>query len=437
MKKIGLFLAVLLTCGLSYAQMTDDQVISYVKSAMASGKSQDAITKELLARGVTMEQAQRIKDKVQAEGLGSQGKNGSESMNDEGFSRNSGAGLRRGDTRRDGQFEDEYGNQMGSGSLQQPRKKSRRNVQVDPKRDQSSFEAQREELNKPKEQASIEELMRTMRPKDEEIPDSLQIFGHDIFYGQELTFEPNENLATPESYQLGPGDQLQIEIYGYSEDSYSKTISPEGTINISQIGQVQLGGLTIKEAREKLRRALVSKYASIGGSKPNTTVSITLRNIRTIMVNVMGEVEMPGTFRLSPFSTVFNALYNAGGVTDNGSLRAIKVVRGGEQIATVDVYGYLFNGRSDSDITLKEGDVVIVPPYVNLVQAAGNVKRQMFYELAEGETVADLIQYAGGFGSKAYQDDVRVIRQMGAERQVYTVKKASYGSFAMKDGDEV
>ena len=223
------------------------------------------------------------------------------------------------------------------------------------------------------------------------------------------------NLATPESYQLGPGDQLLIEIFGYSEGSYSKTISPEGTINISQIGQVQLGGLTIKEAKEKLRRALVSKYASVGGSKPNSTISITLRNIRTIQVNIMGEVGTPGTYRLSPFATVFNALYNAGGVSETGSLRAIKVVRGGEQVATVDVYGYLFNGRSDSDITLKEGDVIIVPPYVNLVLAAGNVKRPMFYELAEGETLSDLIQYAGGFSSKAYQDDVRVIRRQGAE----------------------
>ena len=231
-----------------------------------------------------------------------------------------------------------------------------------------------------------------------------------------LSFEPNENLATPENYQLGPGDQLLIEVFGYSEGSYSKTISPEGNINISQIGQVQLGGLTIKEAKEKLRRALVSKYASIGGSNPNTTISITLRNIRTIQVNIMGEVEIPGTFRLSPFATVLNALYHAGGVKEEGSLRTIKVIRGGELYTTVDVYGYLFNGYSDSDITLKEGDVIIVQPYVNLVLAAGNVKRPMFYELAEGETLSDLIQYAGGFSSKAYQDDFRVIRRQGAER---------------------
>lgn len=435
MKKIGLILALLL-CSLSYAayaQMSDDQVVAYVKSAMASGKSQDAITKELLARGVTMEQAERIKDKMQNQGV-SGDREQAGSASDDVFSRSSGAVSRRNDARTN--YEYEYPEPRSAAS--RARRQSRRDVGRDPNRDRSAYETQREELNnRPQTRQSLSGMMSAIALSDGVLPDSLRIFGHDIFSGEGISFEPNENLATPEVYQLGPGDQLQIEIYGYNEASYTKTISPEGTINISQIGQVQLGGLTIKEAREKLRRLLVSKYASIGGSNPNTSVSITLRNIRTIMVNVMGEVEMPGTFRLSPFATVFNALYNAGGVTENGSLRAVKVVRGGEEIATVDAYGYLFDGKSDSDITLKEGDVVIVPPYVSLVRAAGEVKRPMFYELAAGETLSDLLGYAGGFGSKAYRDDLRVIRRMGAERQVYTVKSASFGDFEMKDGDEV
>ena len=426
MKKFGLLLtALLLGTMLSLqAQMTDDQVVEYVKTALSSGKSQEQISQELLLRGVTQEQAERIRARVQSQqggaaGVGTEGESG--------YGRNSGAPGRR--TVRENTYEQDYFENQRS---VQPRKRTRRAVQTDPGRDLSRFDQQTQDLNN-RNRADFSGLLGAFQ----EVPDSLLIFGLDIFDGENLTFEPNENLATPETYQLGPGDQLLIEIFGYSEGSYNKTISPEGTINISQIGQVQLGGLTIKEAREKLRRALVSKYASVGGSKPNSTVSITLSNIRTIQVNVMGEVEMPGTFRLSPFATVFNALYNAGGVTENGSMRAIKVVRAGEQIATVDVYGYLFNGRSDSDITLKEGDVVIVPPYVNLVRAGGNVKRPMFYELAEGETLSDLIQYAGGYSSKAYQDDVRVIRQRGAERQIYTVKQASAASFAMADGDEV
>ena len=435
MKRISLIAAMLL-CSLSfvaYAQMTDDQVIEYVKTASASGKSQEQISRELVLRGVTQAQAERIKTRVQALQAGGD-KTGSIG-DDNAFGRNSGASS-LGRTQRGATYEQEYFNDQRNA---QARRKAHRNVTVDPNRDRNQFDLQKEELDKLyKRIPDYSGMLGSLTDGSlEEFPDSLQIFGHDMFDGSGLTFEPNENLATPENYILGPGDQLLIEIFGYSEGSYSKTITPEGNINISQIGQVQLGGLSIREAREKLRRQLASKYSSVGGSNPNSTVSITLRNIRTIQVNVMGEVVMPGTFRLSSFATVFNALYNAGGVTENGSLRAIKVVRGGKQIATVDIYGYLFNGHSDSDIALREGDVIIVPPYVHLVQASGQVKRPMFYELAEGETLSDLIQYAGGFASRAYQEDVRVIRQQGAERQIFTVRKDAAASFAMEDGDEV
>ncbi|MBR4586382.1 MAG: SLBB domain-containing protein [Bacteroidales bacterium] len=408
MKRIK-WIAVVLFCSLStglYAQMTDNQVIEYVKSAAASGKSQDTISKELLARGVTLEQAERIKNQMQGQSVAGQA---GDKETDNAYNRNSGAIYQDGPRRSVNAV--------------------RRETDVDTG---STYEGRMTSLN------GGHDLDDLMGNEGEETFDaSRTIFGHDIFSGQSLSFEPNENLATPENYLLGPGDQLQIDVYGYNEANYSKTISPEGTINISQVGQIQLGGLTIKEAREKLRKALVSKYASIGGSRPNTSVSITLRNIRTIQVNVMGEVNLPGTFRLSPFSTVFNALYHAGGVTVNGTLRAIKVIRGGEQIATVDVYGYLFDGRSDSDITLREGDIVIVPTYVDLVRVSGNVKRPMYYELSGRETLSDLVEYAGGFTSEAYRDDFRVIRRMGDERQVFTVSKDKAPSFALADGDAV
>ena len=411
MKRILLIAAVLLcSVGASsvYAQMTDDQVVEYVKSALSSGKSQEQISQELLLRGVSREQAERIRARVQSQ-QGTAGE--SANLEDDGYTRNSGA----------------------SGQRRTTTTQTTRRVRPNQNSQQgNSFDEETGQMNQGR---GLDEMMGA--DFEDVLESSRVIYGHDIFATDNLSFEPNENLATPETYQLGPGDQLLIEIFGYSEGSYSKTISPEGTINISQIGQVQLGGLTIKEAREKLRRTLVSKYASVGGSKPNSTVSITLRNIRTIQVNVMGEVAVPGTYRLSPFATVFTALYNAGGVKENGSMRAIKVIRAGEQIATVDVYGYLFNGRSDSDITLKEGDVIIVPPYVNLVQVTGNVKRPMFYELAEGETLSDLVQYAGGFANNAHRDDVRVVRQSGPEREIFTVKADKAASFAMADGDEV
>lgn len=382
MKRIALIAAVLL-CALSlacYAQMTDQQVLDYVKSGLSSGKSQNQISTELLARGVTQVQIERIKTQME------------ETQADEGSVTDQ--GLTHGGIARDSRAE---AVSAGDGVL-----------------DAVAAEA-----------------------ADPESGQGIQIYGHGFFRGQALTFEPNENAATPQDYRLGPGDQLVIEIWGYSEGSYRQTISPEGRIYISQIGPIQLSGLTIQAASEKIRKALVSKYASIGGSNPNTSVSVTLGQIRTIQVNVMGEVRTAGTYRLSSFSTVFHALYRAGGVTARGSLRAIKVIRAGEQIATVDVYDYLMDGKTDTDIRLQEGDVIIVPPYVNVVTISGNVKRPMSYEMLGGETLATLLDYAGGFTSDAYKDDFRLIRQSGTERQVFNVKSSQVQEFKLDDGDYV
>lgn len=374
MKRLLLsFLISLASVAAAYAQMSDEQVVEYVKSGVASGKSQTQIGKELLARGVTQAQAERIKanyEKSNAEGA---------AVTDQAL--NTGAIAR---------------------------------------------ETRSETVNTG---APMSEVVSS------EISSASSVFGHNIFNGRALTFEPNVNAATPEDYRLGPGDQVIIQIWGNNESTITQTISPEGRIYVSQVGPMQLSGLTIKAAEQKVRRALASKYSGLSGSA--TSVSVTLGNIRTIQVNVMGEVSTPGTYRLSSFSTVFNAIYRAGGVRNNGSLRAIRVIRGGEEIAKVDVYGYLFDGKSDSDISLQEGDVIIVPPYVNLVNISGNVKRPMRYELVEGETLETLIQYAGGFASDAFTSDLRVVRKTGDEREVFTVEEQQYASWTMDDGDEV
>lgn len=374
MKRLLLSILISLsTIAAAYAQMSDDQVVEYVKSGVASGKSQTQIGKELLARGVTQAQAERIKanyEKSNAEGA---------AVTDQAL--NTGAIAR---------------------------------------------ETRSETVNTG---APMSEVVSS------EISSASSVFGHNIFNGRALTFEPNVNAATPEDYRLGPGDQVIIQIWGNNESTITQTISPEGRIYVSQVGPMQLSGLTIKAAEQKVRRALASKYSGLSGSA--TSVSVTLGNIRSIQVNVMGEVSTPGTYRLSSFSTVFNAIYRAGGVRNNGSLRAIRVIRGGEEIAKVDVYGYLFDGKSDSDISLQEGDVIIVPPYVNLVNISGNVKRPMRYELIEGETLETLIQYAGGFASDAFTSDLRVVRKTGDEREVFTVEQPQYASWTMDDGDEV
>jgi protein involved in polysaccharide export with SLBB domain len=387
MKKLYFLVAgllLMLSCPL-FAQMTDDQVVQYVKSALSEGKSENQITKELLAKGVTMEQAERIQAKYQDQ---ADGKSGSITA------------------------------KAASGSLSG--RDSRASAQTGDSREASTTAA--------------EVYGETLGHGEETADASIPIFGHSVFgRGSSVSFEPNENVATPESYVLGPGDQVIIEIWGISEATITSVISPEGRISISQVGPIQLSGLTIKEAARKIKGKLAGKYAGVSDSN----FSVTLGNIRTIQVNVLGQVNTPGTYRLSPFTTVFNAIYRAGGINSNGSLRDVQVVRGGEVIADIDIYDFLFTGRKESDISLQEGDVVMVTAYTELVTVEGEVKLPMKYELKEGETLDKLIEYAGGFASAAYRDDVKVVRSTGHEKEILTVRNAEFGSCALQDGDVV
>ncbi len=387
MKKLYFLVAgllLMLSCPL-FAQMTDDQVVQYVKSALSEGKSQNQITKELLAKGVTMEQAERIQSKYQDQIDGKSGSITAQAASGNLSGRDSRASAQTGDSREEGAaMTDVYGKALGNVADTAGR--------------------------------------------------SIPIFGHNVFGRRSsVSFEPNENVATPENYVLGPGDQVIIEIWGISEATITSVISPEGRISISQVGPIQLSGLTIKEAARKIKGKLAGKYAGVSDSN----FSVTLGNIRTIQINVLGQVNTPGTYRLSPFTTAFNAIYRAGGINSNGSLRNVQVVRGGEVIADIDIYDFLFTGRKESDISLQEGDVVMVPPYTELVTVEGDVKLPMKYELKEGETLDKLIEYAGGFASAAYRDDVKVVRSTGHEKEILTVRNAEFGSCALQDGDVV
>lgn len=363
------------------AQMSDEAVVNYALTAKQAGKSDQQIGKELLAKGVTAEQAERLKKKYEAS-------QGSETA----VADQSIAGQRR-------------------------------------ERQQSSQETLTA--------GSMDVVSSTVSDPTEGATNPRTVFGRNIFRGSALTFEPNENQATPENYRLGPGDEIIIDIWGENERSLREEISPEGNIMIEQVGPVYLNGLTIREANEKLRSVFSQIYAGVSGEEPSSDVRVTLGRLRTIQVNVLGEVATPGTYRLSSFATVFHALYRAGGVTPIGGLRDIRIMRGDHEVARVDVYDLLMKGKQNDDIRLEEGDVIIVPPYELLVEISGNVKRPMHYEMKSGESLGKLMEYAGGFTGDAYRDEVRVIRESGREYQIYNVREPNYASWNLEDGDAV
>ena len=275
-------------------------------------------------------------------------------------------------------------------------------------------------------------------PSTQDLARSNQVFGRNIFNTRNLTFEPSVNIATPLNYRLGPGDEVIIDIWGASQNTIRQQISPDGTINIQKIGPVNLNGLTISEANDYLKKTLNKIYNGLNNtSDPTSDIRLTLGSIRTIQINVMGEVVQPGTYSLSSFATVFHALYRAGGVSDIGSLRNVQLVRNGKNIATIDVYQFIMKGHIQDDIRLQEGDVVIVPAYDVLVKIDGKVKRPMRFEMKKDENLSTLISYAGGFEADAYTRSLRVVRQNGQEYEVNTVKDLDYSVYKMRNGDVV
>lgn len=262
-----------------------------------------------------------------------------------------------------------------------------------------------------------------------------RIFGHDLFTIGALTFEPNLSIATPDNYVLGPGDEVIVDVWGDSQMTIKATVSPDGKIFISNVGPVTLAGLTIAEASSRIRGALMSIYEGLADG--SVQMKLSLGSIRSIQVNITGEVTASGTYTLPSLATLFHALHVAGGVSDLGTLRSVKIYRGGQLFSDVDVYDYILNGNSSRDIALRDGDLISVSPYGKLVEITGNVKRPMFYEMKGGETVADLIRFAGDFAGEANRSRVGVTRRQGGKYDSFTVDNADFGNFALEDGDVV
>ncbi len=262
-----------------------------------------------------------------------------------------------------------------------------------------------------------------------------KVFGQSLFRNKDLTFEPEMNIATPEDYLLGTGDEVIIDLWGDTQLTLRAELSPEGSIVLKDVGPVTLAGLTIKQAEQRLRRALMSIYEGLADG--SVKMMLSLGNIRSIKVDVVGEVAMPGSYTLPSLATLFHALYLAGGVNDIGSLRTIALYRGGKQVAEVDMYDYIISGRNDQDVALRGGDLIVVPTYNRLVNVVGAVKRPMHYEMRRGETLADAIAFAGDFLGKANRSQISVVRRQGGKRQSFTVSGDRLAEFEVEDGDEI
>ena len=265
------------------------------------------------------------------------------------------------------------------------------------------------------------------------------VFGREIFSNKNLSFEPDLNIPTPKNYILSAGDELLINVWGDSELNLKLKVSPEGTIIIPNLGPVSVSGLTIETAENRIRQELGRIMSTLSGNTDgaNTFVSVSLSQIRSIKVNIVGEVVAPGTYTLPSFATLFNALYAAGGVNEIGSLRGIKVYRNSKEVAKLDVYDYLLNGKYNTNIRLEENDMVIVSPYDQLAVVRGKVKRNRIFEMKKGETLQQLLNMAGGFTGDAYKKDVRIKRKADSRYQIATVTEDKYPTFAMMDGDSL
>jgi len=392
-------LTFIVTMGWAQSGMTDNQVMDYVIEQNSKGVSRQQIMTHLIQRGVTMEQIRRIQKKYQK-----QIKNGTQEAND--------GTVPPKDTK----------NRLREANGETYREQKKENNLIN----NSS-----EDIN---EMDKALDFMTPGSQKDEATlfknEERRKIFGHDIFNNKNLTFESSMNLATPQNYTLGPGDKVNVDIWGASQESITETISPDGTITIEDIGVIQLSGLSVSQAKNRLKRVLGPRYQ-------DSEIDLTLGQTRTITVSVMGEVKMPGTFTMSAFATVYNALYMAGGPNEIGTLRNVKVYRKGKLVTNVDVYDFLLNGKLSGDVRLQDNDVITVSPYEALVNISGKVKRPMFYEMKTSESAATLLKYAGGFTGDAYTKAIRIKRKAGPGYSVFSVGEFDMSTFRLMDEDSV
>ena len=402
MKRYLLLFICVLSIAFGFAQsMTDQQVLQYIAREHQAGRSQSQILTSLVQRGVSVDQIRRLRDQYGSQASRLQGQN---------------AGNGR-------TFRTDV-NRMRTDNGMEERALVNGRIQKGGDNPVMSLETSALGVN------NLPPTIFDDIIKADTFSLKKKVFGRDIFNNKLLTFAPNMNIATPQNYVLGPGDQLVIDIYGASQRTHQLTVSPDGNVTVPNYGPIRVIGLTVAGAQSKIRSSLGSRYAS-------SDIQLTVGQTRTIMVNVMGMVNVPGTYTISAFATVFHALYCAGGINDIGTLRNVKVFRQGKLVTVVDIYEYILNGRLAGNIHLQDNDVIQVGSYDCLVDIEGKVKNPMYYEMRSRESVGTLIKYAGGFTGDAYKKAVRLVRHTGEMRSVHTIGEFDMSSFNLADGDSV
>ena len=423
MKRNILSILLLIMCPLlatAQSSMTDDQLMQFVIREHNAGTSQQQIVTKLMQRGVDIQQIRRVKAKyerqIKQSGLG----NVADKAVGDAETR-----MRQNNGKTKDSNTPKITTSKDAGTSYHIQDITTWQQTYD--ENSEDFIRMQAELGGLLPTDSIEWLNQLLKEKE---LDQKKVFGRDIFNNKELTFEPNMNIATPQNYKLGPGDAVFIDIYGASQKTIEGTISPDGEITIDGFGPVHVSGLTVAQANSKLRSTLGARYSS-------SQIKLTVGQTKTIMVNVMGEVKVPGTYTLSAFATVFHALYMAGGTNELGTLRSIKVYRNNKLVTVVDIYDYILNGKLTGNIRLADNDVIVVGPYDCLVNITGKVKRPMYYEMKRNESLSTLLKYSGGFAGDAYTKSVRVVRKTGQQRSVFNIEEFDMASFHVSDGDSV
>ena len=424
MKKIIILLLLALPLHLlAQSSMTDSQVASYIQQEMKRGTSQSQIVTHLMQSGVDIAQIRRVRKAYERakDGAGLGEATASRGQGQRRLRQANGVGKQgSGDKQADALATREANAQRDATTTQRLAGNASWQQQYDD--EDSDFKRYQENIAAFSDGNEDDNATGKTNKK--------KVFGRDIFSNKNLSFEPLMNIATPQNYVLGAGDQVSVDIYGASQKSVDCTVSPDGDIVIEGYGPIRVGGLSVAAAKARLRATLGSRYQS-------SRINLSLGQTRTVSINVMGEVVKPGTYTLSAFASVFNALYMAGGTNDIGTLRNIKIYRNNRLVSVCDIYDYILNGKMTGNVRLHDGDVIIVGPYDCLVNVTGKVKRPMYYEMKRNESLQTLLRYAGGFTGDAYKKAVRVNRKTGREYAVFNVDEFDMSAFRIADGDSV